>query len=283
MAFAAVFLSPLFASHAAADPPEHAPDRTGEWQVWSGADVSSNVWLLYSGVTYSPWSRMHEEGLKLRAAGGYGEYKYEKDPDHPEFVDPDRPLKFQARTYYADFLVGYLMRFGELTAKAFVGPSVVSHDVSPMDEFNVTYGDEIGVKGVLELWLNMGEHAWGSLDLSWTSAHETRAARTRVGYRVWPKLSIGLEGAINLDAQGECRMKAGERHRCRNGAVDPEGKPYDDYRAKLMDYARVGGFVRYELESGEVSLSVGALGDEFARSGDTEVSPYVTVNWLTQF
>lgn len=222
---------------------------------------------------------MHEEGLKLRTSGGYGEYSYSDrvPPKDPENDDRQRVdvATFHARTYYAEFLVGYLMRFGELTAKAFIGPSVIGHDIGPADDETIVIGDEFGVKGVLELWLNIGEHGWGSLDMSFSTAHDTASARARTGYRVWPKISLGVEAALNIDAQGQCRM---------DDAMTSECKKLDyEHKARLMDYARVGGFVRYEMDSGEFSISVGALGDEFSRSGKTEISPYATVNWLTQF
>jgi hypothetical protein len=59
-------------------------------------------------------------------------------------------------------------------------------------------------------------------------------------------------------------------------ASDSDGVSY-------FDYARVGTFVRYEWAGGEVSLSGGALGGSFKHDVSSEVSPYVTVNVLTQF
>lgn len=249
-------------------------------EVWAGADISSNVWLVYSGVTLAPWSGIHEDGFRFRAVGGYGEYKYDKDPDPNPLSDDDRTLRFDAETYFGDFLVGYLKRFGELTAKAFVGVSVIGHDISPTDAYTVAIGDEVGFKGVLELWLNIGERGWGSLDLSWASAHDTRAARTRLGYRVWPKLSLGVEAAINVDSQGECRMRGLGKSGCKND--------YNTYgikveKAELLDYARAGVFARYEWDGSELSLSGGVLGDSFAGAGERELAPYVTINWLTRF
>src|SRR5690606_5639885 len=109
-------------------------------------------------------------------------------------------------------------------------------------------------------------------------------ARTRIGYRVWPKFSVGLEGALNVDAQGECRMARAGTRGCGYATRDEEdGTIHAVTPAKLLDYARAGAFVRYEMTSGELSLSVGALGDKFSAYGDTEISPYATVNWLTQF
>lgn len=251
---------------ASADPEAQPAGR----EIWAGADISKNVWLVYSGVTIAPWSGMHDDGWRFRTAGGYGEYEYDGN-------DGVGAARFHAQTYYADLLVGYLKRFGELTAKGFVGASIISHDISPLDPETVAIGEEVGVKGVIELWLNIGENAWGQLDLSWSSAHNTRAARARIGYRVWPKLSLGLEGGINVDSQGECRMEALNGSGCRSLSGDPiEG-------TELLDYARAGAFARYEWDRGEVSVSAGVLGDSFSAGNAVEVAPYVTLNWLARF
>jgi hypothetical protein len=250
-----------------ADPTAQSAGR----EVWAGADISSNVWLVYSGVTYSPWGGMHDPGWRFRAAGGYGEYSYS------DRVPGARAIEFDAQTYFADFFVGYQTRIGELTAKAFVGPSVISHDIEPFDTETIAIGDETGIKGVIELWLNIGASAWGSLDLSWSSAHNTRAARARVGYRVWQNVSLGLEGGLNVDSQGECRIGMAEKSACKTAyqeTVDPAG---------LLDYGRAGAFARYEWNEGEVSLSAGVLGDSFASDGSVEIAPYTTLNWLTRF
>jgi hypothetical protein len=239
-------------------------------EVWTGADISTNFWLLYSGVTVAPMGHIHNEGIRMRAAGGYGEYRYSDTPFDGE------ARTFNAKTHFADVLVGYQTRFGELTAKAFVGASLISHDIAPFDDETLVIGSDVGIKGVLEFWLNMGEKAWGSLDLSWSSAYDTRTARFRTGYRVWPSISVGLEAGVNVDAQGECRMKSEVQDGCR-AAYD---EVYD--AANLLDYARGGAFVRHEWSSGEVSVSGGVLGGSFRGDDASSLNPYGTVTWLTQ-
>jgi hypothetical protein len=258
------------------EPPVH------RWrEVWAGADVSADVWLLYSGVTIAPWSHIHGEGWRVRAVGGYGRYRYEGDRSPAPGQAAARRTSFDAETAFADLLVGYLMRFGPLTAKSFVGASVIGHDIQPFDEDNLVIGDDIGVKSVVELWLNIGNDAWGSLDVTWSSAHETRSARTRIGYRVQPMLSIGLEGGLNIDAQGDCDLGLKKTEACKEQLDHlPLGEAED---VSLLDYARVGTFVRYEWAGGEVSLSGGALGGSFKHDISTDVAPYVTVNVLAQF
>jgi hypothetical protein len=239
--------------------------------VWAGADISTDVWLLYSGVTVAPQSHIHGDGVRFRAVAGYGQYRYSDTIPSGAGVRAE----FHAETHFADLLAGYQARFGELTAKAFAGLSVVGHDIEPLDSETVVVGSESGVKGIVELWLNMGPSAWGSLDLAWSSAHDTRSVRLRAGYRVLPTVSLGLEAGLNVDAQGECRMEGGGGG-CR--------ATYDSRdAASLLDYGRAGLFTRYEWAGGEASLSAGALGGSFQGEGASDVDPYVTFTWITQF
>jgi hypothetical protein len=66
-------MSSLFLSAAATADPATPP---GWREIWSGADVSGHVWLLYSGATVAPYSNIFDDGLRLRVAGGYGGYTY---------------------------------------------------------------------------------------------------------------------------------------------------------------------------------------------------------------
>lgn len=265
------------AGHAKADElPVH------RWrEVWAGADVSADVWLLYSGVTVAPWSHIHGEGWRIRAVGGYGQYTYagERSPAHGKGAA--RRQSFEAQTGFADLLVGYLMRFGPLTAKSFVGLSAMGHDIAPLDEDNLVIGEDYGMKSVVELWLNIGNDAWGSLDVAWSDAHDTRSARTRLGYRVLPMLSVGVEGGVNIDAQAYCDLGWKESAECKLQLGKQDAREAEE--ASLLDYARAGTFVRYEWAGGEVSLSGGALGGSFKHDISTDVSPYITFNVLAQF
>jgi hypothetical protein len=229
----------LFPSPASADPPE----PYGWREVWAGVDASSHVWLAYSGATVAPYSDMFSNGLRLRAAAGYGEYTYTGERNAQE-------QSFSARTGFVDALVGYLERFGPLTAKAFVGVAAVEHDVTPFDPQNPVQGRAYGPKGVVELWLNMGDSAWSSLDAAWTSAHETYAGRLRSGYRLFDDVSVGLEARVD------------------GNELDKE--------------ARGGMFVRYAWHGGEISLAGGVAG-RFFEDANNMHDPYATLCWLMQY
>jgi len=235
-------VAPLLAlspSQAKADP----ETEYGWREVWSGADATSSVWLLYSGATVAPYGHIFADGLRLRVAGGYGRYSYVGDRRGQIY-------SFDAETGYGEALVGYLKRFGPVTAKAFIGIAAIEHDVSPFDPDNPVQGQEIGPKLVTEFWLNIGDSGWSSVDLSWTSAHATAAARMRTGYRIFGDTSLGLEAGVNSNDLGED--------------------------------ARAGIFARYAWNGGEISVSSGFSG-RFLDEAQSLRDPYATANWLTQF
>ncbi|MGE5267362.1 MAG: cellulose biosynthesis protein BcsS [Deltaproteobacteria bacterium] len=238
-------------------------------ETWSGVDVARDNWLVYSGTTVAPFGHIHEPGLRVRASGGYGQYAYtgNRSIDASEHIQT-----FQAATYFGEVLVGYLESFGPLTAKAFAGASYLAHDIAPNDPDNQVTGNEIGFKGVVELWLDIGDIGFASLDATWNTAFETRSARSRVGLYVAPSLSAGFEAWLNLDAQSNCDLGWDDTAAC-----------HQDDETALLDYTRAGLFLRYVWDDGEISISGGVSGGSFQSAGDAAPEPYATLNWITQF
>ncbi len=252
------FVLALWICAAGTAPPARAGEpeaKSHEFEVYAGADASSASWLVYSGATAAPFGGIYDNGLRLRASAGYGRYRYKADrweqhgTHEPEIV-PDK--KFSAATGFSDVLAGYLHRFGPLTAKAFAGVSIVEHDIAPFDPENSVQGMNAGLKGVVELWLNIDDASWASLDMSYTTAHKIGAVHMRNGYRVVPRLSAGIESILDANAE------------------DRQG--------------RAGLFLRYEWNTGEVSASGGVSGDlPNSRTLEIPTAPYGAVNWLSRF
>ncbi len=236
----AVAVALVLASASAAGDPLQAPLSH---EIWAGADVSSHAWLLYTGATIAPVGGMFSDGVRFRAATGYGGYTYTGERSA-------QLRSYTADTAFADVLVGYLKRLGPLTAKAFVGASAIEHKIRPGDPQNPVNGLEYGPKAVAELWLNMGQAAWSSLDVNWTSAHETYAGRVRSGYRVLDSVSIGAEALVNGN--------------------------------ELDKDARGGLFVRYEWTGGEISLA-GGISGRVIEDARNMTDPYATMTWLMQY
>lgn len=277
----------------AAEPTQPQPSSQQFWrEAWIGADATPSSWLVFSGVTLSPLSGIHDDGPRLRFATGYGGYRDKGRFEHlydPKNGDPKvnvvAPYQRSGATNYFDASIGYLWRLDPLTAKAFVGFSSITHrrddwidiqhvphevlgelrdycgDLRNCLNFGgASDGEEFALKLALELWLNIGHRGWASLDLNWTGAYETYSARFRTAWRAWPTVSLGIEGILNGDLHHTL------------------GKLSEEFDASDIE-RRGGAFARYEWYGGEVSLAGGMA----SAPGGDGVRPYATLNWITQF
>lgn len=241
----------------------YKPDY-GWRQVWSGVDVHSNGWLIYGGSTVAPFTDIYTDGPRLRATTGYGGYGWEgkRDPNYPDAPPP----KGDASTNYTDALVGYYKQWGPATIKVFAGMAKIEHNLGSITcqtadgktcnpktiakvRDDLINGMDWGPKASFEIWLNMGTDAYASFDANYTTAFDTYSSHLRLGYRVLPTVSGGIEAAINGNAKNQ------------------------DYRGGL--------FVRYEWLSGEVALAGGFLSSDLGNVLDQ--SFYGTFNYAMHF
>jgi hypothetical protein len=213
--------------------------------MWAGAEVFHQVWSLYAGGTYAPFGSVREDGFRVRAVTGYGAYRYAS----PRWTGTGTQIfQFHGTTAFADLLAGYHKQLGPLTIKILGGLTVADQNVDDLESIS---GTEVGAKAVLETWWNITDRAWSSVDLSWSTLHDIYGARARLGWRLWPALSTGVEGGAT-------------------GSWD-------------YDTARIGGFVRYEWATGEASLSAGFSGDGPGSGGVDVHGPFATFSVLTRF
>jgi hypothetical protein len=242
----------------------------GQNEVWVGADAGPRNWLVYGGTTYAPDGDVHADGWRVRSTTGYGHYSY----DFSSAIDPvtraQNVTRIEVDKSYADLMVGYQHRFGELTAKAFVGAAFLKNDFAASARGFSRSEMDYGVKGAIELWLNMGPTAWGSLDVSYADTRATFSARARAGYRVLPAISIGVEGILNRS--------------------DLTGQVQGNDEFRLHGNTRTGVFVRAEWFGGEVSASGGISGDLLEDKGNGgqfdvlhQPKTYGTLNWIVQY
>lgn len=215
-------------------------------EMWSGGEGFPHFWSVHGGATVAPFGGIRDDGFRLRAVLGYGDY-------------------YGAGTATAgDLLIGYHQQHGTVTIKVFAGLTVV--DYTPREPGSVLIGTEHGAKGVLEAWWNITDEAWASLDLSVSSTHLDYGGRLRLGWRLWPELSAGLEAGSGGMAEGVFAPDAAAAG-----------------QALEHDTSRVGAFLRYEWEAGEVSVSGGWAVDGTWREREGGPGPFGTVSLLTRF
>jgi Cellulose biosynthesis protein BcsS len=212
---------------ARAAPPDQDQPRV---EMWSGGEAFDRIWSVYTGASFAPFGSVREDGFRLRAVVGYG--------DHGS-----------GTVSFADLLVGYHAQLGPVTLKVFAG--LAAEDRRSDEPGSPPQGVEVGAKGAAEVWWNITDQVWTSVDLSAASLHSLYSARIRLGWRLWPELSSGLEGGSA-------------------GTTD-------------HDIARFGGFLRYEWATGELSLSAGLAMDGPSSHWHGPAGPFGTLSVLMRF
>jgi hypothetical protein len=215
------------------------PFVSGSAEVWTGVNATRHAWSSYGGVNWAPLGKLEDDGFRLRVAGGYGEYRYSG-------TVAGLTQTIYGSAGFADLLAGYQVGLGALTLKAFAGATFDDHVLTPFDASNPVSGSARGVKAAIEGWLNVTSLMWAQFDASYATAHRSYNTRLRLGYRVTPAISVGVEGGALGNA--------------------------------ASDSGRGGGFVRYEWRGGEISASGGVSGDIAAPR-----NAYGTLVYLTRF
>lgn len=231
---------------------QEAPAGVGPREIWVGADAGMHNWLAYTGATYAPWGDIHQGGFRVRSTAGYGHYDFDVARSGPALK-----THVAATKSYADLMMGYQARLGDLTAKAFAGYAALQTEQNAPGYRSAEL--RTGFKGALELWLNIGTEAWASADVSYADTRQAASARVRAGYRLVPTLSVGAEAVLN------------------------HANMFDTVYNRTVNDGRAGLFARYEWFGGEISAS-GGVATEVQQSDPLRgTSAYGTVNWIVQF
>lgn len=193
--------------------------------MFSGFEASNNYASGYVGGGYA-FANLYAPGLQVRAVGAYGRYQY----DGTLFDGSDyRDATFDGQVGFAAALIGYQLQHRTVTVKLFAGIEAEDQRIVPHDPNNAVQGTEIGLRLVAETWYDISSRWFVSAYASYGTAFQEYWSQARIGFRVRPKLSLGLEG----------------------GALSNE-----EY-----DAGRGGGFVRVNFRKLEATLSGGFTGD----------------------
>jgi Cellulose biosynthesis protein BcsS len=241
---------------------EEAPAAAGPapavspWrEVAVGAIAMPHSWVAYSSATIAPFGALDLDGLRLRLGSGYGKYTYETLPpthDDCRYGKGDgKNSAIHGRVSFVDILAGYQVSYGRLTAKGFAGWAMDEQSLSPRDICNASSGRESGFKAVVETWTNITPKIWLSLDGSWAQAHRAYSAQARLGYRLMPELSIGIEGTALGNVAGE--------------------------------QLRPGLFARYHWAWGEATLSGGVGGERFSLQSPSKDDAWGSLNVMIRY
>ena len=237
------------------------PSRS-QAETWSGAEGRRHGAAIWTGLTYAPFGTLLHDGLRLRAVGGAGRYHYDS---LARLADGSiGPRRYTSQVTFAEAVAGYQMKLGTLTAKAFAGVAWSETLTTPHDPSVPDLGAHLAPKGALELWLDIGASAFAQLDAGWSSHRQTTQALARLGWRVTPELSGGIEAGV---LTRELPVHA-----------------YRGTRTVEHQEAKAGLFARYEFARGEISLSGGMVSEDRETPVlSQDAKPYAAATWLWRF
>jgi hypothetical protein len=214
-------------------------------EFWAGAESFRNVWSLYTGSTYALGGNLRQDGFRLRAVSAMSHYAYSGKRYSPAAGDAVT-VDFAGDAKQIDVLAGYQWSRGPLTVKSFAGWQITGHAIAPFDPETEVQGKLSGAKGALEIWYNIGNVAWASLDLSYARAYNAYSHRGRLGWRATERFSVG--GELSIVGHDE------------------------------SDVRRAGAFVRYDDGVNEISGQGG-----WSMQPGIEGSAYFGGQWLRRF
>lgn len=221
-----------------------AGPRDPHTEIFAGIGAESNSVSGYLGVGYAFGKGLYESGWRVRAVGSLGAYDYRGTLFG---AGSELATTFDGEARYGAALVGYQFRREALFLKLFAGFEAEDQAITPHDPENSVQGSAVGAKLVAETWWDATERLYASLDASYGTAFQEYWSLARLGYRVGPILSLGVEG----------------------GALGNE-----EY-----DAGKAGGFARFALPIGEATLSGGFTGNYL----EDEPSGYVALGLYRAF
>jgi hypothetical protein len=91
-------------------------------------------------------------------------------------------------------ILGYQFRTEALFLKLFAGVEAEDQNITPRDPENSVQGSAVGLKLAAESWLDLSPLWFLSVDASYGTAFQQYWSLARVGRRLSPRFSLGLEG-----------------------------------------------------------------------------------------
>ena len=149
---------------------------------WTGFEGYRRSVSLYSGLTWSPFTNLRQDGLRLRAISGQSIYSY-SGGRYDLASNSTVWQQFFGQGRFIDALAGWQFSGGGTTAKVFAGYGYVSNIITPYDPETRIQGTARGAKVVGEVWHNWNSTVYSSLDVSVAQAHRAYSAQARTGWR----------------------------------------------------------------------------------------------------
>jgi opacity protein-like surface antigen len=189
-ALAAAVLAACLASSAfAADPaPNLADSLKNRLFLFGGFDVARDSSFGWTGIVSAPWSRLDEDGLRLRVMAGLGHYRYRTDAVAGGVNE--------GTVSSGEIMLGWRRAFDPTVVVVYLGAQIEDHQLRDPDPGNPVSGTTMGIKGTIELFSRPWPDYIATALASASTVHGSYQARATFAREINPWLALGVEGTI---------------------------------------------------------------------------------------
>ncbi len=155
---------------------------------YAGGDVATDSAFAWSGILAAPSGTLHEDGWRLRLAGGTGRYRY-RTSAVPGGVNV-------ADVVSGEVMAGYRFTYAEAVASVFLGGHIENQQLHVPDPGHQSQGLSAGVKGLVELYRRFTPAVVGTASASASTVNRAYHLRATLSYGRPSGFTIGTEAAL---------------------------------------------------------------------------------------
>lgn len=181
-----------YAADAAIRADRAAPQLTDRISFFAGGDVARASYFVWAGIVGAPFGLLHEDGLRVRAMGGGGRYRYRTGAVHGGINE--------GTVATGEFMLGFRRNLATANVTLYLGANVESQRLAAPDPGHEAQGAAGGVKVALEFYQRLGADMYWTASAAASTVH--RAYHARAAYaREHDAFAYGFEAAVNGDAR----------------------------------------------------------------------------------
>jgi hypothetical protein len=166
----------------------YATDIENRLFLFGGADLARDSASGWAGFVAAPFSKLDEDGMRLKIAGGAGRYRYRTGA----LASGENEGRYDS----AEVMIGRRVLFDPITLTAYAGLHTESHRLREPDPGNPVSGSRIGIKGAIELYARPWEHFVATTFASISSVYTGYQARAALMRELGSWFAFGIEGGM---------------------------------------------------------------------------------------
>lgn len=155
---------------------------------FAGGDIATDSAFAWSGIVAAPSGTLHEDGWRVRLAGGAGRYRY-RTAAVPGGVN-------EADVVSGEVMAGYRFTHANMIATVFMGAHVENQRLHAPDPGHRAQGAAAGLKVLVELYRRFTPRIVGTASASTSSVHRAYHLRATLAYQPSSALAMGLEATL---------------------------------------------------------------------------------------